>query len=76
MRLSPGSSRCSLVQTTISVRPGRIASASLRETIVCFALARPLAPAGPAGTGTMSPSARAWNLSTTYRSSARPVPKK
>ena len=33
------------VQTMISVRPGRIASACLRETTACLALRRPFAPA-------------------------------
>ena len=49
----------------ISVRSGRIASASLRETTVRFALRRPFAASASAGAGTMSPSARARNRSTT-----------
>ena len=39
------------VQMMISVRPGRIASACLRETTVCFALPRPFALGASAGGG-------------------------
>ncbi len=60
----------------ISVRSERIASACLRETTVCFALRRPFAPVASERIGRMSPSAIALNRSTTYFSSARPVPKK
>ena len=62
------------VQTMISVRSGRIASACLRETTTRFAVRRPFDAAASGATGRISPLARARNLSTTKRSSARPVP--
>ena len=64
------------VATMISVRSGRIASASLRETTVRPAVRRPFAFGPPDGTGRISPLARARNRSTTKRSSpSRPPPK-
>ena len=61
------------VQMMISVRSGRIASASLRETTTRLATRRPFGVAASGSTGRISPLASVRNFSTTKRSSARPV---
>ena len=53
------------VQTMISVRVGRSCRTAFRDAIVRFALRRPFAGAASPGVRRMSPSAMAWNLSTT-----------
>ena len=71
-----GAAGAKAVKMMISVMPGRMASASLRETTMRVALRRPFAVAVSGRTGRMSPQARTRNRSTTKRSSpSRPPPK-
>ena len=65
------------VQMMISVQAGRSSFTAFRLAVTRFALRRPFPIAGCSpGQGRISPSASALNRWTTYRSSARPVPKK